>query len=203
MLSFVSYDFITVMEGGYPGQCTSSLSAGQVISYYYNPFSLSSGPSTWILTTGSVTEVTSLAGVQVNGYIFSTTSTTSALLTPTPLSKSTPQSSGIPSSGVTVTSLLPTQTILPSRTTSALSTGRIVGIASGVITFFYGFMILTYILIRRSRRKAKQAALSSTLQSRADDFRRSANDQGQKSELPVNEPVLELADRKNLWHELG
>ena len=135
------YYFYGLSGGGYPKQCISDLSAGQIISYYFNPTDVSSGAqSGWSLTTGSVSTKTTIAGVQINGYIISATSTTS------------------PSSAPAITAPSPTITIFLSQSASTLSTGGAVGITVGAFSFLAGCMILIYVYFRR-RRKAKQTIL--------------------------------------------
>jgi hypothetical protein len=121
------------MSAPFPGQCFSEVRGGQVITYA-SPVSSSS----WVITSSSQTAATYVRAVQVNGYIFASStgspSTSASGSTPgsssaTPTASSSYTSTSSPSSSSTSAA---TTSSAPQISNASLSPGATIGIAVGV-----------------------------------------------------------------------
>jgi hypothetical protein len=118
---------------GIPGQCWSGIPAG-VLTY-----AQLSSQGVYTITSADF-DAFSIGGVQVNGYIFKNTATT----TSKPASTSNP----------TGTSPIPTQSQPANKGDSGLSSGAKAGIGIGVALVALAVAIAGILLIRRKRRGA-------------------------------------------------
>lgn len=127
------YTFASLLGNGNTGQCVSNLDAGQVITY-----AVEDQGGNWIITTQIILSRTTVAGIQVNGWVFAQETSTAS----TACAAATVTVDGLPASTA-------------SSTDNGLSSGAKAGIGVGVALGVIGLLTLLAGLwmMRRARKR--------------------------------------------------
>jgi len=169
-----SYTFEVTKDSGTLGQCNSPLSVGQVLTYIDLTSSLHTASAT-ISAEGA-----SVYGVQLNGYVFAPSSTTSSSSSILSLATSTRPT------------VSPTSSQRPS--TGGLSTGARAAIGVGVSLAVLGLcaLFVTLFCIRRYRKKAGASDTSANSNDSSPPLRNwilKGNDRAEAERSEMEQPI--------------
>jgi hypothetical protein len=134
--------FASFLGHGSIGECVSNLDAGQVITYAVKDQS-----GDWVVTTQSILSTTTVAGIQVNGWLFAQ------------------------ETGTATTTLVGLPAGSNSSSNSGLSSGAKAGIGVGVSLGFIGLVTLLagIWMMRRARKRETDYGVAAMAQHVHDD----------------------------------